>query len=137
MSAAFIEGNISLTHGHRDPSTIAPPYYTFYSTALQCTNTHVIKGDVRVYSPPNEPLLADETAVHIVGRFFAPPSGTILIDTLSLTPFPGNPCDDTYEDLLPNNTTLRITVVGGVSTTARTSSEETSRGFDLHVTEYV
>ena len=83
------------------------------------------------------PLLADEIAVHVVGRFFAPPSGTILIDTLSLTPFLGNPCDDAYEDQLPNNTTLRITVVGGVSTAARTSSEETSRGFDLHITEYV
>ena len=99
MSAALIEGNVSLSHGQRQTS--GAPYYTLYSTALKCSRGAVLPANIRLYSPPNEPLLADQSIVHLVGCFIAPTSSTILIDALYLTTYPGDPTDDEYDTHLP------------------------------------
>lgn len=134
MSAAFIEGTLALSHGWRPSSS--PFYYSFYTSVLKCSNGHLLPIDLQTYSPPHDTILHDETTVHVVGRFFAPPSGVVLIDVLSLTPFPGNPSDDGYDDNLPHDPTPRITIVGGV-TNNPPSTDDSLRSFNVNVSEYV
>ena len=134
MSGAFIEGTLAVSHGHRPSS--APFYYSFYTSILECSNGHLIPVDLHAYTLPNETILPDETAVHVVGRFFAPPSSILLIDVLSLTPYPGNPSDEDYDENLPHDPTPRITIVGGVTKDAP-STEGSLRSFNANVMEYV
>ena len=68
MSGTFIEGTLAVSHGRR-PS-VTPFYYSFYTSVLQCSNGHLIPVDLCAYTPPNETILPDKTAVHVVGRFF-------------------------------------------------------------------
>ncbi|KAF8514800.1 hypothetical protein JB92DRAFT_2602360, partial [Gautieria morchelliformis] len=75
-------------------------YYCFYDTIVQGAVDSTVPLEMRLYSPPGETLLPDDTVVCVVGRIFAPPSGTILLDVFSLTAYPGDPASEQYEDAI-------------------------------------
>lgn len=135
MSAALIEANLCLTHGQRQSTN--PKYYTFYTTALECASGHILTANVRFYSPPNEPLLPQASVVHLVGRFIAPTSSTVLIDTLDSKTYPGDPTDDNYETHIPDDSIPRITVVGSVIKESDLKIDTAFRNFKVMISDYV
>ncbi|KAF8518805.1 hypothetical protein JB92DRAFT_2711880, partial [Gautieria morchelliformis] len=92
--------------------------------------------EMRLYSPPGETLLPDDTVVRIVGRIFAP-SGTILLDVFSLTAYPGDPASEQYEDAIPNDTSVAVWGVGAVLNNMEYASDSQTCTFNLAVADYV
>ncbi|KAF8498831.1 hypothetical protein JB92DRAFT_2562398, partial [Gautieria morchelliformis] len=118
--------------------TASPTYYCHYNTVLQtCHEDVVIPVDLRVYSPPGECLLPDNTVAHVVGRIFAPPSSKILMDVLSIVPYPGDPKADNYEDNILDDTSVAIWGVGAVINNMEYGADSKTHFFNLAVSDYV
>ncbi|GJE90161.1 hypothetical protein PsYK624_062880 [Phanerochaete sordida] len=78
-------------------------YHCYYNTVLQCDSGpgSSIPAELRVYSPRNSTVLADNTVVFVYARVHVPPGGTALLDAIHVYPFPGDPAEDSYDDHLP------------------------------------
>ncbi|KAF8488618.1 hypothetical protein JB92DRAFT_3206701 [Gautieria morchelliformis] len=135
MSTVTLTGNICIRGGRLQ--TISPTYYWFYESVLPITNDSNVPLQLRVYSPPGDSLLQDDTIVRVFGRIFAPPSSKILMDVTSIVPYPGDPASDNYEENIPNGTSVAIWGVGAVVNNAEYGADSKTRLFDLAVSDYV
>ncbi|KAF8483028.1 hypothetical protein JB92DRAFT_2763755, partial [Gautieria morchelliformis] len=63
--------------------------------------------DIRLYSPPGDGFLVDDTVACVVRRIFAPASGNVMMDAFSIIPYPGDASSEEYDDNLPNDTSVR------------------------------
>ncbi|KAF8532446.1 hypothetical protein JB92DRAFT_3138414 [Gautieria morchelliformis] len=136
MSTINLTANLCVTGGHRQ--TTSPTYYCHYNTVLQTTHEDMtIPVDIHVYSPPGECLLPDNTIAHIVGRIFGPPSSKVLMDVISIVPYPGDPKADNYEDNIPDDTSVAIWGVGAVISNAEYGADSKMCIFNLAISDYV
>ncbi|KAF8497297.1 hypothetical protein JB92DRAFT_2625756, partial [Gautieria morchelliformis] len=116
----------------------SPTYYCHGNTVLQTTHEDMtIPVDLCVYSPPGECLLPDNTIARIVGHIFAPPSSKVLMDVISIVPYPGDPKADSYEDNIPDDTSVAIWGVGAVINNAEYGADSKTCFFNLAVSDYV
>ncbi|KAF8499968.1 hypothetical protein JB92DRAFT_2548892, partial [Gautieria morchelliformis] len=93
--------------------------------------------EIRHYSPPGDGLVRDDTIVRLMGRIFAPPSSKILMDIMSLTPYPGNPTSDHYEENVPDDMLVAVWAVGAFLNNAEYCDDSKTHTFNLAVSDYV
>lgn len=122
-------------------SVSSPPsstWFNFYATTIQRPNDPVgLSAEVRIYSPPNDNPLLDNTIAFIVAKAYIPDAGPILLDAIALYPIPGDPASDEYEDRVPD---MLYPFVYGLGTSlgkAETLADGKSKGFTVKLTERV
>lgn len=149
MSSFYLFGNFAVAGGSRvftektvsagssGDRTVRTPHI-LYDTTVSLTNSSTIQASLRVYGPPNENPLPPQTVVFAVAKAFAPANGTILMDVLTLVPYPGNPDDDSYDDFIPDFPATLAMVTGPVHMKPFVCSDDSkSRGFFIEASEYV
>ena len=110
-----------------------------YDTAISCVHPPAIPAELYAYSPPGLPFLPNGSVVHLTGKVFYPPPGdpgSVIIDALEMSPFPGDPSKLAYHATLPKFSHPIVTAVGIVSGTGQTSDLH-ALTFPLTVQDYV
>ncbi|KAF8527261.1 hypothetical protein JB92DRAFT_2547028, partial [Gautieria morchelliformis] len=92
--------------------TTSPTYYCSYETVVQALNGLTVPMELRLYSPPGECVLPDNTDTCVVCRIFAPPSSPVLMDVMSLMAYPGDLASDDYEKGILDDTSVAIWMIG-------------------------
>lgn len=143
ISASVVVGFFCLTNGrrltreHAETKETVNSYYTVYSTSISSVNPDdVFTAEVRIYSPPRDPLLPEYTVAYIMAKMYAPSNSVVLLDSLQCFPFPGDPSNDGYDSIFPSAIPTFIFVLGNVPT-AHTTDAIGSRLFNMNITEYV
>ena len=150
MSSCHISGFFALAQGNRlrvnkpfrNPTattTAGSPgtWYAFYDTTTTCLTDVFAAAQLRVYSPPGEPILPDHTIVYVIGKVcIQPGTERALIDATHMRPVPGDVNDPDYEERVPNFPYSYIDGVGIVSG-QHERIDERSRVFPVSVSEYV
>ncbi|KAF8588500.1 hypothetical protein K439DRAFT_1335083 [Ramaria rubella] len=137
MSTVFINGNFGVVGGRC--SQESPQYYAYYLTSVQFVSTNVLADvEIHVFCPQTQKILQDCTVINLIGRLFAPSSGTYLIDAISMVHYPGNPeKDEDYESSLIDDMTMKIWAIGTVLNNAKSWSDGCSRIFNIAVSDYI
>ncbi|KAF8496609.1 hypothetical protein JB92DRAFT_2630600, partial [Gautieria morchelliformis] len=117
--------------------TTTSTYYSFYDMVLETLMGTLHPMEIRLYMPPGEKLLRDDTIVHVVGRVYAASSTRVLMDAVSVMAYPGDPSSDEYEDGIPNNKVVVVWGLGAVLNNAETDPDSNTRKFNLGVLDYV
>lgn len=77
-------------------------FYCIYQTSIQCSSGVATPAELRVYSPPGDDPLAEDTVIFLLAKVYIPTSGKALLDAICLFPVPGVPSDDKYENSIPD-----------------------------------
>lgn len=140
MSSFTIVGFFALTSGRRlqtiRPGTTTRTWHAHYTTTVQCVSPPYVPADLRIYSPMNDILHADNTIAFVVARVHVPQSGDILLDAIRIVPCPGDPSLDSYDDTVPDFQFPLVYGLGVVSSPHETLPNG-STGFSVALTEYV
>lgn len=140
MSSFTIIGFFGLANGHRlqtvKPGTDIRTWHAHYTTTVQCTNPPFLPADLRIYSPINDILHADNTIAFVIARVHVPHSGDTLMDALHIIPCPGDPSQDSYDETVPNFQFPMVCGLGVVSSSPETLTNG-STAFCVTLTEYV
>ncbi|KAI0640433.1 hypothetical protein C8Q79DRAFT_921702, partial [Trametes meyenii] len=118
-------------------SSTALAFHCYYATAIQCASGDSIPAELRVYSPPNDTPLPDDTIVFLVAKLHLRPNDSALLDAVQLFPVPGNPSSETYQDNVPDMPYPNIYAIGVVQGKHEVLADGKSRGFTLNVSERV
>jgi hypothetical protein len=140
-SSAIIVGFFGLTEGccliREENGELVNTYYTLYHTMISALNADdYIDADIRIYSPLHTPLLPNMTIAYITAKLYAPSNGKVLLNSLCCFPFLGDPTQDDYDNLFPDELPNFVFLLGNVPT-AHTSNASGSHFFMLNVSEYV
>ncbi|KAH9984944.1 hypothetical protein BJV77DRAFT_1034934 [Russula vinacea] len=114
-------------------------HHVHYDTTVACLEGLPIPADVIVECSPSQPLLRDNTAAFVIGRTFVPSRGErgpILLDTLQVSPIPGDPDDASYDTHVPSFSIPVVIAQGSVASASSTDSCATL-SFPLAVSDYV
>ncbi len=95
-------------------NSTAATYFMTYQTTFQCSLGDFVPAEARVYSPPNDLPLPDNTVVFLIGRVCTSVSGSALIDVIHLFPCPGDPADPSYDTHIPDAPYPFLIVLGMV-----------------------
>ena len=150
MSSCHIDGFFAIANGNRarvnkpfhNPTTTATAgspgtWYTYYDTTITCITQVFAAAQIRVYSPPGEPIFPDQTVVFLIGKLcIQPGTPQAFIDATHIRPIPGDPSDPNYEDRVPDFPNSHVDGVGIVSGQHEVL-EDRSRVFPVTVSEYV
>ena len=143
ISSSVVVGFFCLTNGrrltreHPEKKETVNSYYTSYSSSISCVNADdAFMAEIRIYSPPRDPLLPEYTVAYVMAKMHAPSNSVVLLDALQCFPFPGDPSDDGYDSIFPSNIPTFVFVLGNVPT-AHTTDAIGSRLFNMNITEYV
>ena len=140
MSSFTILGFFALASGRRlqtiKPGTTIRTWHAHYTTTIQCISPPYVPADLRIYSPMNDILHADNTIAFVVARVHIPHSGDILLDAIRIVPCPGDPSLESYDDTVPNFQFPMVYGLGVVSTPHETL-QNGSTVFSVTLTEYV
>ncbi|KZT30651.1 hypothetical protein NEOLEDRAFT_26035 [Neolentinus lepideus HHB14362 ss-1] len=101
----------------REPCCISPydlksdktTSHILYMTSLQLLDQSIVPGEIRVWAPMTTPILPDNTVVFMPVKACTPADalhGAMVMDSVSLQPFLGDPESSTYEDHLPDGQVL-------------------------------
>lgn len=112
-------------------------WHRVYTTSLQCSSGIHIPAKLRIYSPFNDIVHADNTIAFVVAKAFCPPNETALLDAYHIFPVPGNPADEDYESLAPDCPHPFVTGVGTVSGRAEVLADGVTKVFSVILNEYV
>ncbi|KAH9949771.1 hypothetical protein B0H21DRAFT_725800 [Amylocystis lapponica] len=105
MSAFCTFGFFALTAGRRTTATSpsgSSTYFCYYNTTIQCRSGAMLPAELRVYSPPSDVILRDDTVAFVGAKVFAPLQATALLEAYCLYPCPGDPTSDDYESSIPD-----------------------------------
>lgn len=143
MSSFIVLGLLGLTGGHREfitkPGRNAREikvYHIYYTTSLQCLNGDSLPGELRVYSPPGDGILSDNTVAFVAAKSAVVPRSNVLLEALYVSPAQGDPDSEGYEDALPDMPIPFISALGHVLGPV-TSVEADYKAVALSVNEYV
>ena len=150
MSSCHVNGFFTVAKGNharmnkpfRNPTTTSTAgspgtWYTYYDTTVTCITQVFLPAQIRVYSPPGEPIFPDETVTFLIGKLSLQAGASrALIDATHIRAIPGDPSDATYEDRVPNFPNSHIDGVGVVSGKHEVL-EDRSRVFPVSMSEYV
>ena len=111
-------------------------WHAHYTTTIQCADGSTLPANVRIYSPMNDVLHADNTIAFVYALAHIPINSIVVMDASHVLPFPGDPQTDSYEDSVPNLPNPFVIALGHVSGNA-SHLPEGSRMFPILVSEYV
>ena len=134
MSSCTIVGFFELTHGIRtctdikkaDGTTFAT-WHVYYDTSVICSDSVSLPAELRKYSPPKEPILANDTVAFVVAKLNVPQAagkeskdsdpqtGNVLLEALHIVPIPGDPTVDSYQAHLPDFVRPLIFALGTIA----------------------
>lgn len=113
-------------------------YYHTYDTDFLGLNGFTQPAQIRSYSPPGSTPFAPDTLIYLVGRVaFSKDPELILIETIKVYPFLGDPAADGYDDNVPEMAPLIVVVGHVVSKAAPIGPSGVLRGFPLNTAEYI
>src|SRR5882762_8260072 len=139
MSSLAFMGFFCLAEGRRVMTTRANNtriWHAHYTTTIQCADGSTLPANVRIYSPMNDVLHADNTIAFVYALAHIPTNSIVVMDASHVLPFPGDPLTDSYEDSVPNLPNPFVIALGHVSGNA-SHLPEGSRTFPILVSEYV
>jgi hypothetical protein len=140
MSSFTVLGFFALASGRRlqtlKPGTTTRTWHAHYTTTIQCINPPYLPADLRIYSPINDIVHADDTIAFVVARLYVPPTGDVLLDAIRIVPCPGDPSNDSYDETVPNFQFPMVYGLGVVSSVHETLPNG-STVFPVTLTEYV
>ncbi|OBZ78509.1 hypothetical protein A0H81_02121 [Grifola frondosa] len=96
-----------------------------------------LPAELRIYSPRNDTPLPDNTIAFVVAKAHAPANGTILLDALSIYPFPGDPNSDDYQDAIPDMPYPFAYGLGSIQAKHEVLADGVSKGFMVDLSEHV
>lgn len=147
MSSFIITGNFCLNSSRKvfttNPSTRRQTSHIHYLSDMHFTNRMSVPVEIRVFSSPANPIIADGTVVYVIAKVAAVPSPPnkdnlhFFLEAMVLSPYPGNPNDPNYDDITPDNIVPWCWAIGSVSTETLALADNKSHGFDLSVSDYV
>jgi hypothetical protein len=111
-------------------------WHAHYATTIQCADGNTIPADLRIYSPMNDVLHADDTVAFIYARAHLPNNSPALLDASHIVACPGDPTDNDYEDSVPDLPHPFVIALGHVTGRASHSANG-SRLFPIATSEYV
>jgi hypothetical protein len=111
-------------------------WHAHYTTSVQCADGTSLPANIRIYSPMNDILHAENTIALVYARAHITNDSTVLMDASHIIPCPGNPDDDSYQDSVPDLPNPFVIALGHVSGRA-SHLPDGSRTFPLAVSEYV
>ncbi|KAJ7462782.1 hypothetical protein B0H11DRAFT_1734991 [Mycena galericulata] len=139
--ALTIFGIFSVRNGNRVSTvkrTGGSVFHQQYMTAIECENGQRLRAQLRVYSPPGDQTLPDNTVVLTVGQIIFPAGGAdALMDAIRVVPFPGDPTSDAYQDNMPDFPVPSIIGLGHVLSPHHTLQDGKSRAWPVTVGAYV
>jgi hypothetical protein len=146
MSAFILFGNFCLAGGERKPtektSTTGAPIYVnhfYYDTTITLLDGE-LQAELRIYSPPGDVRLPDNTVVFAVTHAHITAQPLALLEAQTVFPYPGDPSSGTYQDGLPALPATFFIGVGPSRTTANVKElapDGQSRAFTLDLSNYV
>ncbi|KAF8141789.1 hypothetical protein EV363DRAFT_1443711 [Boletus edulis] len=85
-------------------------YHCFYSTSFPAASNAEQRypAEIRIYSPYNNIVLPDNTVVFLVAKGYFALYETIMLEATTFVPVPGDPADTSYDNNVPDLTTLLI-----------------------------
>ncbi|KZT05502.1 uncharacterized protein LAESUDRAFT_655703 [Laetiporus sulphureus 93-53] len=106
MSSFMLMGFFAVAGGQRSTSVNAQrgtsTFYNYYFTAIQCSSGDLLLTQLRIYSPRDDIPLSDNTVIFSVAHVHVPANATVLLDTFSVYPFPGDSNDNNYQSPIPD-----------------------------------
>ncbi len=114
-------------------------YFMRYTTSIQCSDgSGMLPAELRIYSPPHDSPIPDNTVVFAVAKVHVQDSGPVLLDAINgLYPVPGDPDADGYEDSVPNMPYPYMYGIGTSQGKHELLADGKSRGFNVRVSERV
>ncbi|RXW13238.1 hypothetical protein EST38_g12615 [Candolleomyces aberdarensis] len=152
MSLSIVSGIFRLTGGNavRIPSKSGAGTrsnsFMMYNTTLQCKLGQHIPASLRVYQDPKSEIslvFQDGTVVFLIAKFSSPSPtntaapNTALLDSIYISPFPGNPLDPSYSLNVPQFRNPVFFAVGNVTSPAQPLPDGQSRLFEISIPDYV
>ncbi len=121
------------------PSSTPPStWFNFYSTTIQCSdNTSAPPAEIRIYGPPGDVPLPENTIAFVLAKVHIPDSGSILLDAICMYAIPGNPQSSDYEERAPDIVHPYIYGIGSTLGKAKSLVDGKSKGFAVNVVERV
>ncbi|KAJ7724053.1 hypothetical protein DFH07DRAFT_721006, partial [Mycena maculata] len=92
-------GIFSLRQGERVESkrNNRTVYHNLYYTAIACTSATRIQAQLRVYSPPGDEPLPDDTIVLTIAQVIFSAGADAFMDALHVLLFPGDPTSNNHQ----------------------------------------
>ncbi|EPQ51599.1 hypothetical protein GLOTRDRAFT_48698 [Gloeophyllum trabeum ATCC 11539] len=146
MSSFLILGLFALSAGkHVVTSRPAPnsdktTSHILYGTSLKLTDQTLVPAELRVWALKSTPILPDDTVVFLLAKACSPAdatAGTVLLDSLVMQAFPGDPDSESYDDHLPDGLVPWAIAIGRTLSQTRPLGDGVSKGFEITVSEYV
>jgi len=110
-----------------------PSYYTQYLSTLDFLNPdQFINVLIHKYTPPSEPLYAEETVVFLVAKAALAAGEDGMLDTIHCTPFQSS--WENFQGSLPPGPTHVASVTG---TIGAVSNVRATRSFTVNASKYV
>jgi len=129
-SSFLISGIFFLSDGSRSTN---PPYYAQYLSALDFLNPdQFIDVSIRKYTPPSEPLYAEETVVFLVAKAALPAGEEGMLDVIHCTPFQSS--WENFKGSLPLGATHTASITGTIGAVSNVGA---TRSFVINASEYV
>ncbi|KAJ7780260.1 hypothetical protein DFH07DRAFT_691077, partial [Mycena maculata] len=128
-----------ITNGTRTSSTNtkgATVHHQVYMTAISCTNQQRLLAELRVYSPPGDQTLPDNTVVLTVAKALFPRGDKVLLEAIHFAPFLGDPKYNDYEDSIPDFTLPFVVGLGHVSA-GQELLQDGSRSFAVTTGDFI
>lgn len=119
------------------PGGGAKAYHCLYDTIVQCTS---VPAKLRVYSPFNDLLLADDSMAYVIARAYIPlsiPRDPILLEASEFAAFPGDPGSEEYEAAIPDCPWPVIFGVGTVTMRAVSLPDGVTKAFAVTSSDFV
>jgi hypothetical protein len=144
MSTLLISGFFGLTNGRRE--TINKPgsmgntirlNFICYDASVLCTSGSAAPASICVYSGSAEVPLRENTVAYIISKAFISQDGTIFMEAICLTPFPGDPDAEGYDETIPDAPIPYVFGVGQVTKSIPSSVQGSSKCFEVALSEYV
>ncbi|CDO69900.1 hypothetical protein BN946_scf184884.g59 [Trametes cinnabarina] len=118
-------------------SSASVTFHCYYSTVIQCSSGSALPAELRVYSPPGQNPLPNNTIVFLTAKLHLRSALPVLMDAMHLYPFPGDVNDMDYEDHVPDMPYPLIYGIGTVQSKEETLADGKSRGFLVSASERV
>jgi hypothetical protein len=126
MSSCSIVGFLELTHGRRVRTDVKKAdgtsfgkYQVYYNSSVICSETVSLPAEIRKYSPASEVVLPENTVAFVVAKMNVPTGKgptSVLLEAWHITPVPGDPASDGYDDLAPDFCRPLVFALGTVGT---------------------
>ena len=119
-------------------SSSSSTWFNFYSTTIRYSDdAPALPALIRVYSPPGDLPLDENTIVFMVAKVLVPDKGDVLLDAICMYPLPGDPASSDYEDATPEMVYPYVYGIGTPKGKAETLADGKSKGFSVQVIERV